>query len=89
MTNKHSPDDGTMDQNGAASTGDPVGAIIAQVAASHGQDRPLSAAPVLALGIFERVGSNWLSDSLRPVMLTKAPAAGRDNGRMTVLSRHH
>ncbi|WP_330457411.1 formylglycine-generating enzyme family protein [Streptomyces sp. NBC_00820] len=25
-------------------------------------------APCLALGIFERVGSNWLSDSLRPVM---------------------
>ncbi|MGW0708202.1 SUMF1/EgtB/PvdO family nonheme iron enzyme [Streptomyces sp. NPDC002643] len=27
-----------------------------------------SPAPVLALGVFERVGSNWLSDSLRRVM---------------------
>ena len=27
-----------------------------------------AAPPVLALGVFERVGSNWLSDSLRPLM---------------------
>ncbi|MEV5985995.1 hypothetical protein AB0L85_13345 [Streptomyces sp. NPDC052051] len=36
--------------------------IAKQVAALHG---PGSSAPFLALGVFERVGSNWLSDSLR------------------------
>lgn len=44
----------------------------ARVAAMHGLSADLDpmhpVAPVLALGIFERVGSNWLSDSLRTVM---------------------
>ncbi|WP_331763285.1 hypothetical protein [Streptomyces sp. NBC_01238] len=46
--------------------------IAARVAALHGKDEgeglALTTAPVLALGIFERVGSNWLSDSLRAEM---------------------
>lgn len=41
--------------------------IAAQVAALYGRDTARMA-PCLALGTFERVGSNWLSDSLRPVM---------------------
>ncbi|MFD0352905.1 hypothetical protein ACFVHW_04035 [Streptomyces sp. NPDC127110] len=44
--------------------------VAARVAELYGRgtEHPLPAAPVLALGIFERVGSNWLSDSLRPFM---------------------
>lgn len=46
--------------------------IAARVAALHGQSEgeglAFTAAPVLALGTFERVGSNWLSDSLRAGM---------------------
>ncbi|MFE9132429.1 hypothetical protein ACFYOF_44710 [Streptomyces sp. NPDC007148] len=41
--------------------------IAAQVAGLYGPDAERMA-PCLALGTFERVGSNWLSDSLRPVM---------------------
>jgi len=40
--------------------------VAAQAAALYGHGG--AAAPVLALGVFERVGSNWLSDSLRPTM---------------------
>ncbi|MFJ8769545.1 hypothetical protein [Streptomyces clavifer] len=47
-------------------------AIARQAAALHGQSEAESpqhaTAPVLALGTFERVGSNWLSDSLRATM---------------------
>ncbi|MFH9467119.1 hypothetical protein ACH4LT_07455 [Streptomyces clavifer] len=47
-------------------------ALARRVAALHGQYEAESlahtTAPVLALGTFERVGSNWLSDSLRPEM---------------------
>ncbi|MEV5129099.1 hypothetical protein ACN6K8_000267 [[Kitasatospora] papulosa] len=47
-------------------------AIARRVAALYGQyeaEGPaLRTAPVLALGTFERVGSNWLSDSLRAEM---------------------
>ncbi|MEL5954102.1 hypothetical protein AADR41_04850 [Streptomyces sp. CLV115] len=43
--------------------------IAARVAALFEQHEPEGpSAPVLALGIFERVGSNWLSDSLRAAM---------------------
>ncbi|MFJ7489651.1 sulfotransferase [Streptomyces sp. NPDC097727] len=46
--------------------------IAARVVALHRQDEgkglALTTAPVMALGIFERVGSNWLSDSLRGEM---------------------
>ncbi|MEV3853090.1 SUMF1/EgtB/PvdO family nonheme iron enzyme [Streptomyces sp. NPDC050095] len=42
--------------------------IVARMARLAEQDGRPSPAPVLALGIFERVGSNWLSDSLREVM---------------------
>ncbi|WP_331726064.1 SUMF1/EgtB/PvdO family nonheme iron enzyme [Streptomyces sp. NBC_01012] len=46
--------------------------MAARVAALHGpyegEGPVLTTAPVLALGVFERVGSNWLSDSLRAGM---------------------
>ncbi|MEU9403124.1 SUMF1/EgtB/PvdO family nonheme iron enzyme [Streptomyces sp. NPDC048242] len=45
----------------------PAEEIAAQVAGLYGPDAARMA-PCLALGTFERVGSNWLSDSLRPVM---------------------
>ncbi|MGW6605109.1 hypothetical protein [Streptomyces sp. NPDC055036] len=49
---------GVVYEDGAGS----VAEIAAQVALLYerggGQDRPLTAAPVLALGMFERVGSN-------------------------------
>lgn len=51
-------------RNGGPGT---AAAIAAQVAGLHGPEAARMA-PCLALGIFERVGSNWLSDSLRPVM---------------------
>lgn len=47
-------------------------ALARQVASLHGpyeaEDLAHTTAPVLALGTFERVGSNWLSDSLRAEM---------------------
>ncbi|WP_328965708.1 hypothetical protein [Streptomyces virginiae] len=58
--------------DGLKGDGGVAAGIAARVAALHGQgskqDPRRTTAPVLALGIFERVGSNWLSDSLRTVM---------------------
>ncbi|MFE5860206.1 hypothetical protein ACFQ77_06545 [Streptomyces virginiae] len=61
-----------------AHAGDPVGggvavaAIAARVAELYQrgavQDSSRTAAPLLALGVFERVGSNWMSDSLRALL---------------------
>ncbi|MFF3675941.1 hypothetical protein ACFYYS_18455 [Streptomyces sp. NPDC002120] len=46
-----------------------VAARVAELYGEGAEQDPLrTSAPVLALGIFERVGSNWLSDSLRAVM---------------------
>ncbi|MEV7869158.1 hypothetical protein AB0P17_24395 [Streptomyces sp. NPDC088124] len=45
-----------------------VPSVAARMAGWPGQDAEQGLPPVLALGTFERVGSNWLSDSLRSVM---------------------
>lgn len=47
-------------------TAEGIAARVAALFEQHETEGP--AAPVLALGIFERVGSNWLSDSLRAAM---------------------
>ncbi|MBT2405548.1 MULTISPECIES: hypothetical protein [unclassified Streptomyces] len=45
-----------------------IESIVARMAHLDGRSGRPTEAPVLALGIFERVGSNWLSDSLRGAM---------------------
>ncbi|MEU6467481.1 SUMF1/EgtB/PvdO family nonheme iron enzyme [Streptomyces sp. NPDC046976] len=50
-------------QSGAATVED----VAEQVAGLYGRGA-VQLAPVLALGVFERVGSNWVSDTLREVM---------------------
>ncbi|MET9142950.1 SUMF1/EgtB/PvdO family nonheme iron enzyme [Streptomyces sp. NPDC004042] len=45
-----------------------IQSIVARTAHLFQQDGLLASPPALALGIFERVGSNWLSDSLRAAM---------------------